>query len=63
MQSHEVGALAVDAFDDVDFTVCGPGVGLCGPEGGPCSADAGGHVGEIEDDETVGVGFGALHSE
>lgn len=63
MQSHEVRMLVIDAFDDVDFAVRGPGIGFCGPEGGPGAAGAGGHVGEVEDDEAMCVGFVALHTE
>ena len=63
VQGHEVRMLAVDAFDDVDFAICGPGFRFRRPEGGPRAAGAGGHVGEVEDDEAVRVGFVALHAE
>lgn len=63
MQCHEIRALAVHPFDDVDFPVDGPGVRFRGPERGPGAAGAGGHVGEVEDDEGVRVGLEALHAE
>lgn len=54
MHSHGVLGLVVDAFDDVDFAVVGPG-GPGRPEGGPDAAGTAGHVFEVEDYEAVRV--------
>lgn len=62
MQGHLVGRLVVDAFDDVDLAVLGP-VRAQHPEGGPATADAAGHVGQVEDDQTVSVGVCAFQAD
>mmetsp|Transcript_3745 Transcript_3745/g.8320 ORF Transcript_3745/g.8320 Transcript_3745/m.8320 type:complete len:292 (-) Transcript_3745:946-1821(-) len=52
MQGGFGGILIVDAFDDVDLSVDRP-IGLVGePEGGPGAA-SGGHVSEVDDEESA----------
>lgn len=58
VHGHLVLTPRIDAFDDIDLPAVRP-VRPRHPERGPGATDAGGHVGEIEDDEAVGVlGFG-----
>jgi hypothetical protein len=50
-----VGGEGVDAFDDVEFAVSGPGRVAEGPKGRPDSTDGAGHVFDVCDEETVVV--------
>lgn len=56
VQGGLVDGLEVDALDDVDLAAVGP-VGADHPEGGPDPAGGAGHVGQVDGDEAVGVGF------
>lgn len=58
MQSHLVGGILVDALNDINFAMAGP-VGAKHPECGPSSAGASGHMGEIQDHQTLVVGVRA----
>lgn len=51
---HLILASGVDPFDDVDFPAVWP-VRACHPEGRPSAANTAGHVGEVKDDQAMGI--------
>ena len=57
VEGHCVGRGAVDAFDYVDFSHCGP-VGADEPEGRPDATDAARHVCDVSQEQASIEGFG-----
>ena len=57
VQRHLILLLHVDALDDVDLPISGPRASTQEPERRPGSAGGGGHVQEVENEETLVEGF------
>jgi hypothetical protein len=55
VSSDLVGGEGVNAFDDIEFAVSGPGRVAQSPEGRPDSTDGAGHVFDVCEEETVVV--------
>lgn len=61
VQSHLVGGLVVNTLDDVNFAVVRP-IGTDHPERRPGTANTAGHVVQIQDHQTMGIGIGAFQA-
>lgn len=57
VQRHLILLLHVDTLDDIDLPFRGPGASAQEPESGPGSTRRGGHVQEVEDEETFVEGL------